>query len=88
VAENDEAMFSICHIWPRDVIDDVALMAVLRQSFVIHSNGGWWQSKVSRPPSRFTMRSGQTTLLDVQKACGPCRKTNFSKNVLMKIQIK
>jgi hypothetical protein len=25
VAENDEAMFSICHIWPRDVIDDVEL---------------------------------------------------------------
>jgi hypothetical protein len=24
VAENDEAIFSICHIWSRDVIDDVA----------------------------------------------------------------
>jgi hypothetical protein len=25
VAENDEVIFSMCHIWPRDVIDDVAL---------------------------------------------------------------
>jgi hypothetical protein len=24
VAENDEVIFSICHIWPRDGIDDVA----------------------------------------------------------------
>jgi hypothetical protein len=24
VAENDEVIFSICHIWSRDVIDDVA----------------------------------------------------------------
>jgi hypothetical protein len=23
MAENDEVIFSICHIWPRDVIDDV-----------------------------------------------------------------
>jgi hypothetical protein len=24
MVENDEAIFSICRIWPRDVIDDVA----------------------------------------------------------------
>jgi hypothetical protein len=46
VAENDDAIFSICHIWYRDaVIDDVN--AVPRQSFVIHPNGGWWQSTIS-----------------------------------------
>jgi hypothetical protein len=37
VAEND-AIFGL-------VIDDIALFkAVMRQSFVIHPNGGWWQS--------------------------------------------
>jgi hypothetical protein len=45
VAENDEAIFSICHIWPRDVIDvSSKIKAVPRQSFVIHPNCGWWQS--------------------------------------------
>jgi hypothetical protein len=44
VAENDEAIFSICHIWPRDVIESSKIKAVPRQSFVIHPNGCWWQS--------------------------------------------
>jgi hypothetical protein len=50
-AENEAAIFSICHIWSRDVIDDVprcsTINAVPRQSFVIHPNGGWWQSTLN-----------------------------------------
>jgi hypothetical protein len=38
VAENDEAIFSMCRIWPRDIIEDIAehdkrsAVAVVRDS--------------------------------------------------------
>jgi hypothetical protein len=58
VAENDEVIFSICHIWPRDVIDDVArVKAVPRQSFVIHPNGGWCQSTFEPDEPLLQLRS-------------------------------
>jgi hypothetical protein len=37
VAENDEAIFSICHTWPRDVIGDVStLKAVPRRLVAVY----------------------------------------------------